>query len=54
MGDAVTAHESAVVGGTGEFTMAGGIVKKSQKETNCSGWIVELHIHARYTPMKVS
>lgn len=50
MGNKVTSGQWAIVGGTGEFTLAQGVIYK--KEINhCNSDIIELDIHALYTPI---
>ncbi|TVU30711.1 hypothetical protein EJB05_22346, partial [Eragrostis curvula] len=43
-----------IVGGTGEFTLAKGVIYKKFHEQRGDGNIMELDIHAFYTPMERS
>lgn len=51
MGPIVEHGEWAIVGGTGEFTLAQGIIYKTFYQQHKDGNIMELDIHALYTPM---
>lgn len=55
MGTVVVKGEWAIVGGTGEFTLARGVIyKSSTKFVQNEGDSVELDIHCLYTPMERS
>lgn len=52
MGTVVHEGEWAIVGGTGEFTLARGVIYKPyMKNVDMENDIIELHIHFLYTPM---
>ncbi|KAL6622982.1 hypothetical protein ACP70R_019063 [Stipagrostis hirtigluma subsp. patula] len=52
MGPVVEEGEWSIVGGTGEFTLAQGVIYKRFHEQRSEGNIMELDIHAFYTPME--
>jgi hypothetical protein len=53
MGTGTNGQEWAIVGGTGEFTQAQGVIYHKLSRSIKSGDLVhELDVHAFYTPMK--
>uniref|UniRef100_A0A0A9FGW1 Dirigent protein n=1 Tax=Arundo donax TaxID=35708 RepID=A0A0A9FGW1_ARUDO len=54
MGPDVERGEWAIIGGTGEFTLAQGVIYKTLHEQRGEGNIMEIDIHAIYTPMERS
>lgn len=55
MGTVVEKGEWAIVGGTGEFTLARGVIYKPRAEyINQVGDVIELDIHCFYTPVERS
>jgi Dirigent-like protein len=50
MGPVVETGEWAIVGGTGVFLLAQGIIYKERLEENSNGNIIKLDIHALYSP----
>ncbi|RCV09206.1 hypothetical protein SETIT_2G008600v2 [Setaria italica] len=52
MGPHIRFGQWAIVGGTGEFTLARGIIHKTEVERLRDKNIIELKIHAFYTPMR--
>lgn len=55
MGTVVEKGEWAIVGGTGEFTLARGIIYKPRAEyINQVGDVIQLDIHCFYTPVERS
>lgn len=52
MGESVYNGEWAIVGGTGEFRLAQGIIYKKNTKVTAEGYIVELDIHAFYSAVQ--
>jgi hypothetical protein len=52
MGPVVEEGEWAIVGGTGEFCLAQGIIYKKFLEQQSNGNIIELDIHAFYSAVR--
>ncbi|KAJ1701139.1 hypothetical protein LUZ63_000918 [Rhynchospora breviuscula] len=50
MGPVIEQGEWAIVGGTGEFTLAQGVIYKTFREPRSGGDISELNIHGFYSP----
>ncbi|KAJ4813671.1 Dirigent protein [Rhynchospora pubera] len=51
MGTVVEGGDWAIVGGTGEFTLAEGVIYKNKVETLSDGDVMEVTIQAFYTPL---
>ncbi|KAJ4761198.1 Dirigent protein [Rhynchospora pubera] len=51
MGTVVEGGDWAIVGGTGEFTLAEGVIYKKKVETLSDGDVMEVTIQAFYTPL---
>jgi hypothetical protein len=53
MGTGTNGQEWAIVGGTGEFTQAQGVIyHKLSRSIKSGDFVHELDVHAFYTPMK--